>query len=51
MLTRTGVGIGERAAAPSHSILADLFPPAQRGCARDLLLGIPIGGGSGLLGG
>ncbi|MGE0775550.1 MAG: MFS transporter [Sphingomonadaceae bacterium] len=44
-LARIGVGIGEAGGTPpSHSILADYFPPEKRGGALALYsLGVPIG--------
>ena len=44
-LARIGVGIGEAGASPpSHSILADLYPPEQRATAMGIFaLGVNIG--------
>lgn len=44
-LARTGVAIGEAGGtAPSHSIVADLFPPARRALALAIYsMGVPIG--------
>lgn len=44
-LARIGVGIGEAGGSPpSYSIIADYFPPEQRGMALSLYsLGIPLG--------
>jgi MFS family permease len=53
-IARVGVGVGEAGGSPpAHSMISDLFPPAQRGTALAIYsLGIPIGGGLGaLLGG
>jgi MFS family permease len=49
--TRIGVGIGEAGGSPpSHSIISDIFPPERRATAlATYSLGIPIGGGLGLL--
>ncbi|HTO07600.1 MAG TPA: MFS transporter [Myxococcota bacterium] len=51
IVTRIGVGIGEAGGSPpSHSILSDIFPPDRRATAlATYSLGIPIGGGLGLL--
>jgi predicted MFS family arabinose efflux permease len=48
---RVGVGVGEAGCSPpAHSILADTFPPERRATALAIYsLGIPVGGGLGLL--
>ena len=45
LLARIGVGIGEAGSSPpSHSIIADLYPPHQRSKAISVfMLGAPIG--------
>lgn len=50
-LARVGVGIGEAGGvAPAYSLISDYFPKAQRARALALYsLGIPIGGGCGIL--
>lgn len=52
-LARLGVGVGEAGGvAPAYSIIADYFPPDQRGRALALYsLGIPIGSALGIIGG
>jgi MFS family permease len=52
-LARVGVGIGEAGCSPpSHSLLADLFPPSTRSTALAIYsMGIPIGGAIGYLAG
>ena len=49
-LARMGVGIGEAGGvAPSYSLIADYFPPSQRGRALAIFaFGIPIGSALGL---
>jgi MFS family permease len=51
VLARIGVGIGEAGCSPpAHSILADYYPPEQRGRAfATYALGIPIGTAFGFL--
>lgn len=54
LAARVGVGIGEAGSSPpSHSIIADLYPPAQRASALAIYtLGITVGAGAGtILGG
>jgi predicted MFS family arabinose efflux permease len=53
LLARIGVGIGEAGGSPpSHSLLADYFPPQRRGFALGVYAaGIPIGGAIGALAG
>jgi MFS family permease len=53
LLARIGVGIGEAGGSPpSHSILADYFPPERRGFALGVYAaGIPIGSAIGALAG
>ena len=48
---RVGVGIGEAGGvAPSYSLIADYFPPAERARAFAVYsLGVPIGGAAGIL--
>lgn len=50
-LARIGVGIGEAGAGPpSHSIIADLYPPDRRASAMAIYsLGVTLGGGVGTL--
>ena len=50
-LARMGVGIGEAGGvAPSYSLIADYFPPAQRARALAVFaFGIPLGTGAGTL--
>jgi predicted MFS family arabinose efflux permease len=50
VMARIGVGIGEAGgSAPSFSIVADYFPPKQRGRAMAILnLGLPLGIGAGI---
>ncbi|MDP3173446.1 MAG: MFS transporter [Phenylobacterium sp.] len=49
-LARIGVGVGEAGGSPpSHSLISDYFPPAQRGTALGLLsIGAPLGGALGV---
>lgn len=51
MLARIGVGIGEAGAGPpSHSIIADLYPPEKRASAMAIYsLGVLLGGGLGMM--
>ena len=51
MLARIGVGVGEAGAGPpSHSIIADLYPPEKRASAMATYsLGVLLGGGIGML--
>ncbi|HEX5066649.1 MAG TPA: MFS transporter, partial [Myxococcota bacterium] len=51
MLARIGVGVGEAGCSPpAHSMLADYYPPEQRGRAfATYALGIPIGTAFGFL--
>lgn len=51
MLARIGVGVGEAGAGPpSHSIIADLYPPERRASAMAIYsLGVLLGGGLGLM--
>lgn len=44
-ILRIGVGVGEAGSSPpSHSMIADMFPPAQRGAALGIFsLGVNIG--------
>ena len=54
LAARIGVGVGEAGSSPpSHSIIADLYPPAQRASALAIYtLGITVGAGAGtILGG
>lgn len=53
LLARIGVGVGEAGGSPpSHSLLADYFPPERRGFALGVYAaGIPIGGAIGALAG
>jgi predicted MFS family arabinose efflux permease len=53
LLARIGVGIGEAGGSPpSHSLLADYFPPERRGMALGVYAaGIPIGSAIGALAG
>jgi MFS family permease len=53
LLARIGVGIGEAGGSPpSHSLLADYYPPERRGFALGVYAaGIPIGGAIGALAG
>lgn len=50
-LARMGVGFGESGnSAPTHAVIADIFPQRQRGTVMSLyLLGAPIGMGAGLM--
>lgn len=50
-LCRLGVGIGEAGGvAPAYSLIADYFPPFQRGRALSIFhLGVPIGSALGLV--
>ena len=51
MLARIGVGIGEAGSSPpSHSIIADLYPPEKRASAMAIYsLGVVLGAGFGTL--
>nr|WP_223176619.1 MFS transporter [Sphingomonas hominis] len=51
MLARIGVGVGEAGAGPpSHSIIADLYPPEKRASAMAIYsLGVLLGGGLGMM--
>ena len=51
MLARIGVGVGEAGSSPpSHSIIADLYPPEKRAGAMAIYsLGVTMGGGFGTL--
>ena len=51
MLARIGVGIGEAGSSPpSHSIIADLYPPEKRASAMAVYsLGVVLGAGFGTL--
>jgi len=51
MLARIGVGVGEAGAGPpSHSIIADLYPPDRRASAMAIYsLGVLLGGGLGVM--
>ena len=51
MLARIGVGIGEAGSSPpSHSIIADLYPPEKRAGAMGIYsLGVVLGAGFGTL--
>ena len=51
MLFRIGVGIGEAGSSPpSHSIIADLYPPEKRASAMAVYsLGVVLGAGFGTL--
>ena len=51
MLARIGVGVGEAGAGPpSHSIIADLYPPEKRASAMAIYsLGVVLGGGLGMM--
>ena len=51
MLARIGVGIGEAGSSPpSHSIIADLYPPEKRASAMGIYsLGVVLGAGFGTL--
>ena len=51
MLARVGVGVGEAGAGPpSHSIIADLYPPDRRASAMAIYsLGVLLGGGLGVM--
>ena len=51
MLARIGVGVGEAGAGPpSHSIIADLYPPEKRASAMAIYsLGVFLGGGLGIM--
>jgi MFS family permease len=51
LAARIGVGIGEAGSSPpSHSIIADLYPPAKRASAMAIFsLGVVLGGGLGTL--
>ena len=50
MLARIGVGVGEAGSGPpSHSIIADLYPPEKRASAMAVYsLGVLLGGGVGM---
>jgi MFS family permease len=50
-LFRMGVGVGEASLAPTaNALIADLFPPAQRGRALSIfMLGLPLGLGASYL--
>lgn len=50
MLARIGVGVGEAGSGPpSHSIIADLYPPEKRASAMSIYsLGVLLGGGMGM---
>ncbi|MFT3977289.1 MAG: MFS transporter [Sphingomonas bacterium] len=50
MLARIGVGVGEAGSGPpSHSIIADLYPPEKRASAMAIYsLGVLLGGGMGM---
>ena len=52
-LARMGVGIGEAGGvAPAYSLIADYYPPAQRGRAMAFYsLGIPVGSAFGVIAG
>jgi len=45
VLARVGVGVGEAGGQPAtHSMIADMYPPSQRGMATAVFqLGVPIG--------
>ena len=51
VLARIGVGVGEAGAGPpSHSIIADLYPPEKRASAMAIYsLGVLLGGGVGMM--
>jgi MFS family permease len=51
LAARIGVGIGEAGSSPpSHSIIADLYPPEKRASAMAIFsLGVVLGGGLGTL--
>ncbi|WP_019517001.1 spinster family MFS transporter [Sphingomonas sp. Mn802worker] len=51
MFARIGVGVGEAGAGPpSHSIIADLYPPEKRASAMAIYsLGVLLGGGLGMM--
>ena len=51
LLARVGVGIGEAGSSPpSHSIIADLYPPDRRASAMAIYsLGVLLGGGLGVM--
>ncbi len=51
MLARIGVGVGEAGSGPpSHSIIADLYPPDKRASAMAIYsLGVLLGGGLGVM--
>lgn len=51
LAARIGVGVGEAGSSPpSHSIIADLYPPGQRASAMAIYsLGVTVGAGAGTI--